>query len=93
MWSQKNFVLLQTMNIKQEFGKWFLDVAKYVLTAMLLTSMIDGLSQTWLIAGASVLMTICLIFGGILISQGRKDEDRRERNRQRHRDKVSKGGR
>jgi hypothetical protein len=80
------------MNIKQEFGKWFLDVAKYVLTAMILTSMIDGLSQTWLIVGASVLMLICLIFGGILISKGRKDEDRRERNRQRHRDKVSKGG-
>ena len=80
------------MNIKQEFGKWFLDVAKYVLTAMILTSMIDGLSQTWLIVGASVLMSICLIFGGILISQGRKDEDRRERNRQRHRYKVSKGG-
>jgi hypothetical protein len=80
------------MNIKQEFGKWFLDVAKYVLTAMILTSMIDGLSQTWLIVGASVLMSICLIFGGILINQGRKDEDRRERNRQRHRDKVSKGG-
>jgi Sec-independent protein secretion pathway component TatC len=80
------------MNIKQEFGKWFLDVAKYVLTAMILTSMIDGLSQTWLIVGASVLMSICLIFGGILISKGRKDEDRRERNRQRHRDKVSKGG-
>ena len=80
------------MNIKQEFGKWFLDVAKYVLTAMILTSMIDGLSQTWLIVGASVLMSVCLIFGGILISQGRKDEDRRERNRQRHRDKVSKGG-
>ena len=59
---------------------------------MILTSMIDGLSQTWLIVGASVLMSICLIFGGILISQGRKDEDRRERNRQRHRDKVSKGG-
>ena len=37
------------MNIKQEFGKWFLDVAKYVLTAMLLTAMIDGLSQLWLI--------------------------------------------
>ena len=83
---------MQTMNIKQEFGKWFLDVAKYVLTAMILTSMIDGLSQTWLIVGASVLMSICLIFGGILINQGRKDEDRRERNRQRHRDKVSKGG-
>jgi len=80
------------VNIKQEFGKWFLDVAKYVLTAMILTSMIEGLSQVWLIVGASVLMTICLFFGGILMRKGKEEEDRRERNRQRHRDKVSKGG-
>ena len=40
----------------------------------------------------SVLMTICLFFGGILMRKGKEEEDRRERNRQRHRDKVSKGG-
>lgn len=80
------------MNIKQEFGKWFLDVAKYVLTAMLLTSMIEGLSQAWLISVAASVTLLCLIFGGVLISSGRKEEDRIERNRQRHRDKVRKGG-
>ena len=80
------------VNIKQEFGKWFLDVAKYVLTAMLLTSMIEGLSQAWLISVAASVTLLCLIFGGVLISSGRKEEDRIERNRQRHRDKVRKGG-
>ena len=80
------------MNIKQEFGKWFLDVAKYVLTAMILTSMIEGLSQVWLIVGASVLMTICLFFFFFFFRKGKEEEDRRERNRQRHRDIVSKGG-
>ena len=80
------------MNIKQEFGKWFLDVAKYVLTAMILTSMIEGLSQLWLIIGASALMILCLIFGAVLMRKGKEEEDRRERNRQRHRDKVKKGG-
>lgn len=34
------------MNVKEEYGKWFMDVAKYVLTAMLLTTMIEGMSQT-----------------------------------------------
>lgn len=80
------------MNIKQEFGKWFLDVAKYVLTAMLLTAMIDGMSQVWIIAGSFVIMVVCLSFGAVLIGMGRKEEDRRERNRQRHRDKVKNGG-
>jgi len=80
------------MNVKQEFGKWFLDVAKYVLTAMLLTSMIEGLSQNWIIGVSVSVILICLIFGGILINQGRIEEQVRERNRQRHRDKVKHGG-
>ena len=83
---------LCNMNIKQEFGKWFLDVAKYVLTAMILTSMIEGLTKTWMIAGSTTLMSACLIFGAVLMRQGRDEEERRERNRQRHREKVKKGG-
>lgn len=80
------------MNIKQEFGKWFLDVAKYVLTAMLLTTMIEGMSQQWIVAGSIIIMVLCLAFGAVLMRKGREEEDRRERNRQRHRDKVKKGG-
>ena len=81
-----------SVNLKQEFGKWFLDVAKYVITAMLLTSMIEGMSQTWIVATTAALSILCLVFGAILMQKGRDEEDRRERNRQRHRDKVKKGG-
>lgn len=81
------------MNIKQEFGKWFLDVAKYVLTAMLLTTMIEGMSQQWIVVGSIIIMVLCLVFGALLMRKGREDEERRERNRQRHREKVKKGGR
>ena len=80
------------MNVKQEFGKWFLDVAKYVLTAMLLTAMIEGLEQVWLIAVTTSVTVLCLVFGAILMRKGKEEEDRRERNRQRHREKVGKGG-
>ena len=83
---------LCTMNVKQEFGKWFLDVAKYVLTAMLLSAMIDDLNQVWLIAVTTGVTILCLMFGAILIRKGKDEEDRKERNRQRHRDKVRKGG-
>ena len=80
------------MNIKQEFGKWFLDVAKYVLTAMLLTTMIEGMSQQWIVVGSIIIMILCLTFGAILMRKGRDEEYKRERNRQRHRDKTKKGG-
>ena len=76
------------MNIKQEFGKWFLDVAKYVLTAMLLTSMIDGLSQTWIISTTAIVSILCLTFGAILLRKGKAEEDKKERNRERHKEKI-----
>ena len=84
-------VNLCCVNIKQEFGKWFLDVAKYVLTAMLLTSMIEGLSQWWLIATTAAVTVLCLIFGSILMRKGKEEEERKARNRERHRNK-NKGG-
>ena len=75
------------MNLKQEFGKWFLDVAKYVLTAMLLTSMIEGLSQPWLIAVTAAVLALSLLFGFILLRKGKQEEDRKARNRERRRNK------
>ena len=83
---------LCNVNIKHEFGKWFLDVAKYVVTAMLLTAMIDGLSQVWLIGVSVAIAVLCLVFGGVLMKKGKNEEDRRERNRERHRNKIKKGG-
>ena len=80
------------MNIKQEFGKWFLDVAKYVLTAMLLTAMIDGLSQIWLITVSACVTLLCIIFGTILMRKGKEEEERRERNRHHHKDKFKHKG-
>lgn len=80
------------MNIKQEFGKWFLDIAKYVLTAMLLTTMIEGLSQTWIIVATAVVSIHCLTFGAILLRKGKIEEERKERNRERHKVKIEKGG-
>lgn len=89
---RKIIFIFAPVNIKQEFGKWFLDVAKYVLTALLLTSMIEGLSQTWVLVTTAAVSILCLTFGAILMRKGSDEEERRERNRQRHRDKVKKGG-
>ena len=71
------------MNMKEEFGKWFLDVAKYVLTAMLLTSLIEGLSQPWVVVATAAILMLSLISGFVLLKKGKQEEDRRIRNRER----------
>ena len=53
--------------------------------------MIDGLSQTWIIVTATLVLMLCLLFGTILIRRGKEEEDRKERNRERHRNKVKNG--
>ena len=75
------------MNIKEEYGKWFLDVAKYVLTAMLLTSMIEGLSQPWLMVASSFVLFLSLAFGTLLMKKGNEEEKRRLHNRNRNKNK------
>ncbi len=64
-----------------------MDVAKYVLTAMLLTTMIEGMSQTWITVTTAVIVLLSLTFGTILMRKGKEEEDRKERNREKNRNK------
>ena len=41
--------------MKKEFGKWLMDIAKYITTAVILTSIFGEVEQKWII-----------YFGGIL---------------------------
>jgi hypothetical protein len=35
--------------MKKEIGKWFMDIAKYVATAVLISSFLGGLEQKWIV--------------------------------------------
>jgi len=35
--------------MKKEFGKWLMDIAKYITTAVILTSLFSGIGQKWVI--------------------------------------------
>jgi hypothetical protein len=55
---------------KEEFGKWVMDVAKYVATAVILTSIFSDITQKWLlfiVSGVSVIGL--LVIGMSLISK------------------------
>ena len=40
--------LKQRSKMRKEIGKWFMDIAKYVATAVLISSFLGGLQQKWL---------------------------------------------
>ena len=58
--------------MQKEIGKWFIDIAKYVATAVLISSFLGSFEEknSVYVVGAAII-GICFIFGVFLI---RKDD-------------------
>ena len=49
--------------MKKEIGKWLMDVAKYVATAVLISSFLGGFEQKWImyiIGSLTVILTLAM---------------------------------
>lgn len=61
------FVFLQQsfeiVKMNKEIGKWFLDVAKYIVTAYVLTTMFVKVDSIFAALGAIVIMVIMFVIG------------------------------
>lgn len=68
----KIVVYLQSM--RKEMGKWLMDIAKYITTAVLLTSLFSEMSSqiTYNIIGVSIAL-LTLICGLILIKENKEE--------------------
>ena len=55
-----------------EFGKWLLDIAKYLITAMLLASIFSDMSDIWCIIGVILLAVTTIGVGLYAIGKGEK---------------------
>ena len=56
--------------MKKEIGKWLMDIAKYLATAVLITSIIGDFEQKWaMYLIATVTFILSLGFGLLLISE------------------------
>ena len=63
--------------MKKEFGKWLMDIAKYITTAVILTSIFSEIEQEWIIyVGGIVSISITLGVGLWLV----RDKKRKESN-------------
>ena len=60
--------------MRQEFGRWFLDVAKYILTALLLSSFFGEMNNIYYTILAFCIFALCLLVGALLLKG--KDYDK-----------------
>lgn len=61
--------MINYFNMKKEFGKWLMDIAKYIATAVILSS-VFGAVDTWImyIVG-SIAVVLILLCGLMLVTE------------------------
>ena len=70
--------------MKKEIGKWFMDIAKYIATAVLLTQIFGGLADSPYIIVYALFSVIAIFSVGVSILHGDdEDQKRKEKNKNR----------
>ena len=68
------FVYLHYLcNMKTEFGKWLMDIAKYMVTALLLSTIFADINEPIIIYIVVILSVIVLGLGLYWVNEGNKD--------------------
>ena len=53
--------------MKTELGKWLMDIAKYITTAVILTSIFADLNQRWVLYTGGVLAALIALGSGLVL--------------------------
>lgn len=62
--------------MKKELGKWFLDIAKYMTTAVLLASLFSGMDEwAWYMSGLVVLAVLITLATGLTLLKDKKEDN------------------
>ena len=65
--------------MKKEFGKWLLDIAKYMVTALLLSTIFADMNEPIIIYMVVILSTIVLCFGLYWINESEKENKNKKK--------------
>ena len=60
--------------MKKEFGKWLMDIAKYMVTALLLSTIFAEMNDPIIIYVVVILSAIVLAMGLYWVGRGEKDK-------------------
>ncbi|MGL4859645.1 MAG: DUF6722 family protein [Enterobacteriaceae bacterium] len=58
--------------MKKELGKWLMDIAKYITTAVILTSIFGDVQQKWIIYIGGALSVILTLLSGLWLVRDKK---------------------
>lgn len=60
--------------MKKEFGKWLMDIAKYMVTALLLSTAFGNMDRLWVLVCVVIGVILTLGWGLSLIRQDEKQK-------------------
>ena len=64
--------------MKREIGKWFLDIAKYIVTAVVLKELFGGFEEKSIVVTVATLTALFAFISGIIILRGADKTDKRQ---------------
>lgn len=68
--------ILYICSMKKEFGKWLMDIAKYLTTAVLLSSVFNDIKESWVIyLVVSVAIVLTLLIGLLLVKDKKEEKE------------------
>lgn len=59
--------------MKKEFGKWLMDIAKYLMTVAILSSIITDMDKTWLYYLSLLFFIVLILVFGLWLIRDRKE--------------------
>lgn len=66
--------ILYICSMKKEFGKWLMDIAKYLTTAVLLSSVFNDIKESWVIYLVVSIAIVLTLLTGLLLVKDKKEE-------------------
>lgn len=60
--------------MKKEFGKWLMDIAKYITTAVILTSIFGEVEQKWIIYLGGLISVVITLSSGLWLVREKKEK-------------------
>ncbi|MBR5193237.1 MAG: hypothetical protein IKW37_02310 [Bacteroidaceae bacterium] len=60
--------------MRKEFGKWLMDIAKYITTAVILTSIFGEIDQKWVIYVGGIISILLTLGIGLWLVQDKKEK-------------------
>ena len=61
--------------MKKELGKWLMDIAKYITTAVVLTSIFSELEQKWIVYAGGAFAILATLFAGLWLVRDKQKEE------------------